>query len=108
MILHMSTVVMSNTSFTRTSALTQSSPAEQLSRMNAEAEENRERMNTECTDVCNCVWHHSAIRLHAVSATLEDYSFQHTDAGALSLEEDSLLTLKQVSFESEADGTPHL
>ena len=105
MILHTSTVVMNNTSFTRSHTPTQSSPAERLSRMNPEGEENRERMNAECTDVCNCAWHHSAIRLHAVSATVEDCSFQRIDAGALSVEEDSLLTLKQVSFVIEADGT---
>ena len=95
MILHTSTVVMSNTSFTRNSAHTQSSLAEQLSHMNAE-----------CTDVCNCAWHHSAFRLHNVSATLEDCSFQHIEAGTVSVEEESLLTLNQVSFVNKADDIP--
>ena len=104
--LHTSTVKMSNTSFTLHHTLVQSSPSEQLSQMNAEEEENRERMNGDCTEVCNCAWHHSAIRLHAVSATLEDCSFQHIDAGALSIEEDSLVTLKQVAFVMEADDAP--
>ena len=95
MILHTSTVAMSNTSFTRSHTLTQSLPAGHLSHMNAE-----------CTDVCNCAWHHSAICLCAVSATLEDCSFQHVDAGALAIEEDTLLTLKQAQFVIEANNTP--
>ena len=95
MILHTRTVVMSNASYTHSRTLTHSTLAEQPSHLNAE-----------CADVCNCAWHHSAIRRHTLSARLEDCSFQHIDAGALSREEDSLLTLKQVAFVMEADDTP--
>ena len=103
MIIHTGIIGMNNTSFTRSLTPHSSSLSVRLSQLNGEETADGERMDDESTDVC---WRHSAIVLRAVTASLQDCSFQNTSDGALSVEQDSILSLKHVAFLSESDDTP--
>ena len=108
MILHTATLEMKNTSFAAVSPSTLSSdlpPSHPASQKNEEDIEKR-AMNTECDGDCSCSWHHSALLLQNVSATSEQCSFRNMNQGALSAENESLLTLVDSSFELEAVDLP--
>ena len=102
MILHHSTVEIKETSFTRSLSTLDVSVSDRLTHlnMNEDEEENQEGRSIEHVDITGCSWRHSAIRLYKASASLEDCSFatMNLNDGALLVEDESILTLRTVTF----------